>query len=109
VAGRLTWSPAARLDLREILAYIADDDPAAGRAFVGRVFKVVERLPSFPESGRVVPEFHDPSIREVVHRPCRIIYRMGHGDGTIEIVRVWHAARGVPRLAPRADGAGDSI
>ena len=27
MAYRLTWSPSARFDLREIFAYIAEDDP----------------------------------------------------------------------------------
>ena len=98
MACRLTWSPTARLDLREIFAYIAEDDPVAATAFIRSLFHAVERLPTFPESGRVVPEFDDPSIREIIRRPCRIVYRITSGDKVIEIVRVWHAARGIPEL-----------
>ena len=29
MARELTWSPAARLDLKEIFGYIADEDPIA--------------------------------------------------------------------------------
>jgi plasmid stabilization system protein ParE len=98
MAYHLTWSPSARLDLREISAYIAEDDPAAAQRFVRSLFAAVERLPVFPESGRIVPEFGDPTIREVVRRPCRIVYRIKADSGRIEIVRVWHAARGIPEL-----------
>jgi plasmid stabilization system protein ParE len=71
MAHELTWSPAARLDLKEIVAYIAEDDPAAGTKFIRSLFMAVERLSVFQESGRVVPEFKDATIRGTIHRPCR--------------------------------------
>jgi toxin ParE1/3/4 len=98
MAYRLIWSPTARLDLRDLLIYIAEGNPQAARCFARRVFQLVERLPKFPESGRVVPEFNDPTLRELVRKPCRIVYRIRPEADTIEIVRVWHAARGIPKL-----------
>jgi plasmid stabilization system protein ParE len=98
MACEVTWSPSARFDLREILAYIAEDDPVAGQRFVRCVFNSVDRLRLFPESGRVVPEFENPAIREVIRRPCRIVYRINTARSLVEIVRVWHAARGIPLL-----------
>ncbi|HNU31913.1 MAG TPA: type II toxin-antitoxin system RelE/ParE family toxin [Sedimentisphaerales bacterium] len=55
-------------------------------------------MADFPESGRVVPEFDDPTIREVIRRPCRIVYRVKHQERIIEIARIWHTARGMPHL-----------
>jgi len=98
MAYRLTWSPSARFDLREIFAYIAEDDPVAAGRFIRSVFHAIERLPFFPESGRIVPELRDPAIREVIRRPCRIVYRIKPGTELVEIARVWHAARGIPEL-----------
>ncbi len=98
MAYHLTWSPSALFDLREIFAYIAEDDPIAAGKFIRNLFDSVERLPSFPESGRIVPEFGDPSIREVIRRPCRVVYRINADSGMIQIARVWHAARGIPEL-----------
>lgn len=69
---------------------------AAGH-FVRQILHAVERLADFPESGRVVPEFDQTSLREVVCRPCRIVYRVKPEEHTVEIARVWHAARGVPQ------------
>ena len=96
MAFELTWSSTARLDLVDLRETIADADPEAADRFVRRLFQAVERLVDFPESGRVVPEFNDPEIREVIRRPCRIVYRIRKGDQQIQIVRVWHAARGTP-------------
>ena len=98
MAYRLIWALSARFDLREIFTYIADSDPVAAKRFLGRLFDAVERLPAFPESGRIVPEFGDAGIREVIRRPCRIVYRIRSDKEMIEIVRVWHAARGIPEI-----------
>ncbi len=98
MAYRLTWAPTARLDLKNLAAYIAEDNPVAARRFVRSVFQRVERLPEFPESGRMVPEFNDMQIREVVRKPCRIVYRIKPEEQIIEIARVWHAARGILEL-----------
>ena len=98
MAYRLTWSPTARFDLRDIFTYIEEDDPSAARRFIRSIFQAIERLPSFPESGRIVPEFGDPMIREVIRRPCRVVYRINTNTRLIEIVRVWHSARGIPEV-----------
>lgn len=98
MAYRLIWSPSARLDLRELASYIAETRPKASAKFVKNVFSKVEHLSDFPKSGRVVPEFGDPNIREVIRKPCRIVYRIKESEHVVEIVRVWHAARGTPPL-----------
>ena len=36
----------------------------------------IERLNDFPESGRVVPEFKMANLREIIHPPFRIVYRL---------------------------------
>lgn len=98
MAYRLTWAPSARLDLRELASYIAESRPKASAGFVRNVFRTVEHLADYPKSGRVVPEFDDANIREVIRKPCRFIYRVKPQEGIVEIVRVWHAARGMPQL-----------
>jgi len=98
MALQLTWSPAARLDLHDIFSYIAEDDPVTAGQFVQSVLQAVERLADFPQSGRTVPEFGDPLIREVIRRPCRIVYRINQAASAVEIVRVWHSRRGIPEL-----------
>ncbi|MCH8118110.1 MAG: type II toxin-antitoxin system RelE/ParE family toxin [Planctomycetes bacterium] len=98
MAYKLIWAPSARLDLKEIASYIADSRPEASIRFVKSVFRSVEHLIDFPKAGRIVPEFGDPCIREVVRKPCRIVYRIKSKKSIIEVVRVWHAARGIPRI-----------
>lgn len=87
----VVWSAVALRDLESIRDYIAQDSAAYADLVVRRIMAAVERLRTFPESGRVVPERDDPSIREVVLRPYRIVYRLH--DGAVEIATVFHAAR----------------
>ena len=98
MAFTIVWSPTARFDLRDILSYISEFDPAAAASFGRNVFDSIERLIDFPESGRIVPEFRDPTIREIIRKPCRIIYRLQKEEAIVEIARIWHAARGIPAI-----------
>lgn len=98
MAFKLIWSQTAKLDLKDIAAFIAEDSTSAAEQFVRSLFQSVERLADFPESGRIVPEFNDPAIREVIRKPCRIVYRVDSRKRIVEISRVWHAARGTPDI-----------
>jgi len=55
-------------------------------------------LHDHPEAGRIVPEYRNARIREIIYRPYRIVYRLDIERGLVEIARVWHAARGNPLL-----------
>ncbi|HAG12039.1 MAG TPA: plasmid stabilization protein [Desulfotomaculum sp.] len=98
MAFKLIWSPMAKFDLKDIAAFIAEDSVSAAERFVRSLLQTVERLADFPESGRIVSEFGDPAILEVIRKPCRIVYRVDSRKRIVEIARVWHAARGTPDI-----------
>ncbi|THJ19190.1 MAG: type II toxin-antitoxin system RelE/ParE family toxin [Nitrospira sp. CG24B] len=56
--------------------YIARDSAEYADAIVERLILSVDRLVSFPESGRLVPEAFDPKIRELLVQSYRVIYRL---------------------------------
>lgn len=93
---QVSLSPSARRDLRDIVRYISVDSPERAVRFGRLLASSAKRLSDFPEMGRVVPEFVDPSIREIVVRPYRVIYRVDHGDCRVDVARFWHGARGTP-------------
>jgi plasmid stabilization system protein ParE len=66
----------------------------------GRIVDATDHVARFPELGRVVPEFTQPEVRELVRRPYRIVYRLV-GTDEIHILTVHHAARGVPDISQR--------
>jgi toxin ParE1/3/4 len=92
----LIWTEASLRELEDIAEYIALDKPSAAKAFVERVFDVIDRLRLFPESGRLLPELPELSYREVLCPPCRIIYKMA--DQKITILFVVRSARDLRRL-----------
>ena len=92
----IIWSPQALEDLESIREYIAQDSARYAELVVARIVSSVERLRSFPESGRVVPELNRPDIREVIVRPYRVVYRIR--AGAVEIATVFRASRLLPGL-----------
>jgi len=93
---KLIWSPQALRDLESICDYVAADSPRYAALVVERIMQGVERLASFPESGRVVPERKDLQLREVIVRPYRVVYRLR--PGVVEIATVFRASRMLPEL-----------
>ena len=98
MAYKLIWSPAARDDLHDIVVFIARDNPERAMSFGYELISQTDRLQTFPELGRIVPEYRSQNIREIIFRPYRIVYRVNPDRRVCEIARVWHAARGIPKF-----------
>jgi plasmid stabilization system protein ParE len=98
MAYKLIWSPAARDDLHDIIVFIARNDSERAMSFGYKLISEIDRLQEFPESGRIVPEYRNAVIREIIFRPYRIVYRVHPDSKVCEIARVWHSARGLPKL-----------
>ena len=88
---RITWAPQAVEDVEAIRAYVARDSPHYAGLVVERIVAAVAQLESSPRAGRLVPEIGDDSLRELIHRNYRIVYRLR--DDIIEIATVFHGAR----------------
>jgi toxin ParE1/3/4 len=88
---KLRFTPSARTQLLDAVGYIAVRRPAAARAFFERVHQRLQALESYPESGRVVPEFPDLPFREVLVPPYRLFY-LQRGKH-VWVVGVWHDAQ----------------
>jgi len=95
---QVALSPSARSDLRDIVRYISWDSPERAIRLGQFLVSSTKHLAGSPEMGRVVPEFDDPSIREIIVRSYRVIYRVNHGDCRVDIARFWHGARGTPKI-----------
>ena len=75
----IQWTGPAIRELEEALDYIAQDNQEAADRLAQGAIKAVSRLSRFPTSGRMVPEFEDPNLREVIHAPFRMIYEFREG------------------------------
>ena len=95
---QVVLSPSARTDLRDIVRYISLDNPDEALRFGRFLISRTRLLAQSPELGRVVPEFKDPQIREIIVRSYRMVYRLNHSEHLVEVIRFWHAARDVPEI-----------
>ncbi len=79
-------------DLEEVREYYAEQRvPEVGERVLMEIFHAIEELSRFPERGRMVPEFGQPHLRELIHPPFRIVYRR---DGfRLRVVRIWRSER----------------
>ncbi len=91
----LFWTKQAQADLAAVSAFISQDSPHYAHVIIARLIAATDRLVPFPESGRAVPEFANPLIREVVLKPYRIVYRLV-GTDEIHILTVHHASQRFP-------------
>jgi toxin ParE1/3/4 len=98
MAYKLIWSPVSRDDLRDIVRFIASDNPERAESFAYELMAQTDMLQDHPEIGRSVPEHRNATVREIIFRPYRIVYRVDHTKKVVEIARVWHAARGTPNV-----------
>ena len=89
--ARLIWTEPALLDLDEIAEYIALDDPAAASSTVQKVFDQVDRLATYPNSGKRPVELRRTPYREIIVPPCRIFYRVE--DESVYILYVMRSER----------------
>ena len=91
---RVHWTHTATQHLLAIYEHIAQDTPLYARRMIDRLTKRSEQIAAFPRSGRLVPEYAAPDIREVIERPYRIIYRIKTDQ--IAILVVVHGAQQLP-------------
>jgi plasmid stabilization system protein ParE len=87
-------------DLEGIREWYQDQGvPEVGERLILEIFERIETLAEHPEIGRIVPELGQAFLRELIHPPFRIVYRLD--PGRVRIVRVWRGERQL-RLPPSA-------
>jgi plasmid stabilization system protein ParE len=79
-------------DLDFITDYIASDSLRYASEFTDKVLNRIEVLRHFKESGRMVPEFQNESLRELVLGNYRIVYRI-YSEHLVIVLRIIHGAK----------------
>lgn len=90
---KVIWTDLAIEDLKSIHKYIARDSTFYSNRFINKMIARVDQLESFPNSGRIVPEFASDKIRELIERNYRIVNRV-HTDH-VGIARVHNSAEAI--------------
>jgi plasmid stabilization system protein ParE len=75
----------------KIISFISKDSELYAVNFASKIISAVETLKVFHEIGRIVPEYGDPKIREIIYRNYRIVYQIE--EKVVEIITVSHGSK----------------
>jgi len=89
---KIVWTDKAIDDLDDIGHYIAIDSEKYAKIVVSRLFKAVDILERHSRIGRIVPEFSNENIREIINGNYRIVYTV-KSQFQIDILTIHHSAR----------------
>lgn len=96
----ISFAEAALRDLEGLRTWYAGQGvPDVGERLVAEIFHRIEMLVDHPDMGRVVPEFGQAYLRELIQPPFRIVYR--RNANLVRVIRVWRSER-LLRLPPDA-------
>ena len=88
---KVIWTKEALERLIEIEEFIAQDSPQQEGKFINFMIERGESILQNPKIGSVVPEISNPSIRELITKKYRMVYRIKKGK--IEILTVFEGHR----------------
>lgn len=80
--------------VEEYSDYIALDDISGAKTWASEALDQCRQLKKHPQSGRVVPEFSRPEIRELIHGKYRLIYEIK--TNKIDMLTIWHTSQQLP-------------
>lgn len=80
--------------IEECTDYIALDHAPTAVKWARGVFEQCQKLKGQAESGRVVPEFRRPEIREIIHGNYRLVYELKTDQ--INMLTIWHTRQMLP-------------
>jgi toxin ParE1/3/4 len=98
MAREVGWAESASDDLSEIASYIAKDSEFYAAAVVRELIEAARSLDVFAHRGRMVPEFRDPSVRELLVQDYRLVYQVT--ETAVHVLRIVHGARRLPAVPP---------
>jgi len=87
------WTETAIQHLSSLYTYLSQTSPAYAQRTVDRITRRSQQIATFPNSGRVFPEFDNDRIREIIEGKYRIIYTLQSNQ--IEVLAVLHGAQSI--------------
>ena len=89
---RIRFTKQSLFDLKEIYDYISYDSKKYAQYQIVKIRNSIKILKQYKFSGKIVEEYNDENIREIIEGNYRIIYKI-LGDDRIDIITIHHGAR----------------
>jgi plasmid stabilization system protein ParE len=96
MARKVIWTEPAWDDLEAAAEYIERDSEFYAIALVQEARDAADSLDEIAERGQVVPEFDDPSMRELLVGAYRLVYKIT--EEHVYVVAFLHGARRLWRI-----------
>jgi toxin ParE1/3/4 len=88
---KVLWTENAIQDLLGIKAFISQDSIDRAEEWLAELYTAGNNLSQFSSRGRIVPEFSQNNLRELLIENYRLVYRVN--PTTIEIITVFEGHR----------------
>jgi addiction module RelE/StbE family toxin len=95
---KVIWTDEAIADLRQLVAFISQDNPAAAVKLGKEIIRKSMLLAAHPRLGRMLRETKRDTLREIIIHPYRLIYEIDEPSQTVRVRVLWHGARQEPVL-----------
>ena len=89
---KIVWTELSLFDLKEMFDYIAANSQRYATITTNKIYQRVQVIADNPYTGKIVDEFNEKSIRELIEGKYRIIYRI-KTNSQVDILRIYHSAR----------------
>lgn len=94
---QIKWMNQAIIHLLDIKAYIAFNSPHYAMITINKIRTSTRKLKAQPLIGKIVREFEDVSVREIIEGNYRIIYHT-YSENEIWILAIIHNARDLKNI-----------
>lgn len=95
---QVIWTDEAIADLRQLVAFIAQDNPSAAVKLGEELIRKSMFLGEHPRLGRMLRETKSDALREMIVRPYRLIYEIDDQARSVRVRALWHGARQEPQF-----------
>lgn len=89
---KINWTELSISDLKSIYDYISQDSKRYASLTINKIYNRAQLLIEQPQIGRIVPEFNDANIRELIIGNYRLVYKL-LDEYSLDILRIYNSAR----------------
>jgi plasmid stabilization system protein ParE len=93
---KIIWTDDGIKSFEDVVQYISNDSEYYASEFAKRILSSIEKLPEFPYIGRIVPEYNNPDLREIIYQNYRIVYKIS--GNAVYLLLVIHGGRQLPKI-----------
>ena len=91
---KVFWTNHAVKQLSAIFNYISEDSSTYAKISIDKITRRSEQIEKFPYSGKIVQEYRNHNIREIIEGSYRIIYNIKKNQ--IDILSIIHVRQILP-------------